>query len=528
MIAKATRGHSGAGLVRYLFGAGRAEEHTDQHVVAASENVIVPWGTALSKAAVADLGQQVDSSKVLFGTEVTGGHIWHLSLTNHASDRALSDEEWGRVVRAVVDRLGFSPAGGQAPCPWVAVGHGRSKGGHDHVHVALSLVRDNGAVASTWRSWSKLSEICAEAERSFGLTVVDGRARGGLPGTGRAETEAAARRQRPGPERVSLARLVRGAAEASAGEAEFVRRLRSGGVSVRPRYGTGGTGEVVGYSVALAPVAGEGPVWFGGGRLARDLALPALRAGWQGSPESPDEVLAEWGARRSRRGDEREDRVLREEGWANAAGRVDLACARLAELPAGERARWAAVARESAGIFGAWSARVEAVAPGALARAADALGFSGQARELGRAGDWRDPETVDFRGVAGVVAQSAIGPGSAMGWVLLLRSMARTVELVRAAHEARGEALQAARLAQLVTVDLRQAQARLEAEAALVGARVSEVQAAGAEARPSTLGELLDLEPALGTYEEGSSLVDKAVEGSPPEPLGRDDELGLG
>ena len=35
MIAKATRGHSGAGLVRYLFGAGRAEEHSDQHVVAA-------------------------------------------------------------------------------------------------------------------------------------------------------------------------------------------------------------------------------------------------------------------------------------------------------------------------------------------------------------------------------------------------------------------------------------------------------------------------------------------------------------
>jgi hypothetical protein len=285
---------------------------------------------------------------------------------------------------------------------------------------------------------------------------------------------------------------------------------------------------VVGYSVALAPVAGEGPVWFGGGHLARDLALPALRAGWQGGPESPDEVLAEWGARRSRRGDEREDRVLREEGWANAAGRVDLACARLAELPAGERARWAAVARESAGIFGAWSARVEAVAPGALARAADALGFSGQARELGRTGDWRDPETVDFRGVAGVVAQSAIGPGSAMGWVLLLRSMARTVELVRAAHEARGEALQAARLAQLVTVDLRQAQARLEAEAALVGARATEVQAAGQEARPSMLGELLDLEPALGTYEEGRSLVDKAVEGSPPEPLARDDELGLG
>jgi len=197
----------------------------------------------------------------------------------------------------------------------------------------------------------------------------------------------------------------------------------------------------------------------------------------------------------------------------------------------GDRARWAAVARESAGIFGAWSARVEAVAPGAFARAADTLGWSAQARELGRAGEWRDPETVDFRGVAGVVAQSAIGPGSAMGWVLLLRSMSRTVELVRAAHEARGEALQAARLAQLVTVELRQAQARLEAEAALVlvGARATEGHAAGREAGSFTLGELLELsEPVLGTGQEGRSVIEAVVEGSEPGPWGRDDELGLG
>ena len=524
MIAKATRGASGAGLVRYLFSAGRAEEHSDQHVVATSENVVVPWGTKLSKAAVADLGEQVDASMVLFGTEVTGGHIWHLSLTNHANDRVLSDEEWGRVARAVVDRLGFSSAGGQAPCPWVAVRHGLSKGGNDHVHVALSLVRTDGAVASTWRSWAKLSEICAEAERSLGLTVVDGRARGGLPGAGRAETEAATRRHRPEPERVSLARLVRGAAVASAGEAEFVRRLRAAGAIVRPRYGPGGAVEVVGYSVAMRPVAGEGPVWFGGGRLARDLALPALRAGWRGTVEIPEEVLAEWGGARPQRGDEREARVLREEGWANAAGRLDLAAARLGELPAGERARWAAVARESAGIFGAWAARVEAVAPGALARAADALGFSGQARELGRTGEWRDPETVDFRGVAGAVAQSAMGPNSAMGWVLLLRSMARTVELVRAAHEARGEALQAARLAQLVTVELRREQARLERQAALVGA---DIQTASHATRPVSIGELLEMsEPPAGTYEAGLGELGQPSNGAPPVAPSRDDDFG--
>jgi hypothetical protein len=526
LIAKITRGADAGGLVRYLMGEGRAEEHTGQRVVAASDMVVVPIGESLSAEEVGELGRQLDAARLLYGTEVEGGHVWHLALSNPVGDRELSDAEWAGVAADAMERLGFTGASGKAPCRWVAVRHGRSVGGHDHVHVAVSLVREDGTKASIWRDRVRMSELCAGAERHLGLTVVDGRARGGLPGAGRAETEAAARRGRPEPERVSLARLVRGAAVASVGEAEFVRRLRAAGAVARPRFAEGGTTQVVGYSVALKPTTGERPVWFGGGRLARDLALPALRAGWQASPESPEEVLAEWGGRRPRRGDQREDRVLREEGWANAAGRVDLAGARLGELAAGDRARWAAVARESAGIFGAWSARVEAVVPGAFARAADTLGWSAQARELGRAGEWRGPETVDFAGVAGVVAQSAIGPKSAMGWVLLLRSMARTVELVRAAHEARGEALQAARLAQLVTVELRQAQARLEAEAVLVGGGASEVQA-GQEARPSTLGELLDMsEPVLGSYEPGRA-VQEPMEGNPATLPGRDDELGL-
>jgi len=153
-----------------------------------------------------------------------------------------------------------------------------------------------------------------------------------------------------------------------------VRRLRALGVIVRPRYRAGGTAEVVGYSVALRPVEGDSPVWLGGGRLARDLALPALRAGWSGPPEAGDEALAEWLGRQGVKGPGREARELAEAEWANAAGRVGLAVERLGAVPAGKRARWAAVARETAGVFGAWSARVEAAAPGALARAADTLG----------------------------------------------------------------------------------------------------------------------------------------------------------
>ena len=493
MIAKIYRGSDGAGLVRYLMGAGRADEHTAQRVIAAADMVVVPMGTALSPEEVGELGRQLDAARALYGTEVADGHVWHLALSNPAGDRELSDPEWAGVVRDAINRLGFSEASGKAPCRWVAVRHGRSTGGHDHVHVAVSLVREDGTKASIWRDRVRMSELCAETERRLDLTVVDGRERGGLPGAGRAEVEAAVRRGRPEPERQTLARLVRGAAVASGGEAEFVRRLRALGVIVRPRYKDGGTAEVVGYSVAVRPAPGEGPVWFGGGRLARDLALPALRAGWSGSAETGEEALGEWAGRRVGDGPGREARELAEAEWANAADRVHLAVERLGAVPAGERARWAAVARETAGVFGAWSARVEAVAPGALARAAGTLGWSAQERELIGSARWREPAARDFRGVASVVAQSAIGSSSAMGWVLLMRSMMRTVEEIGRAHQARGEALQAARLARLVTVELRQLEARLQRRAALVGAKETGSEALPERASgPVSIGDLLD------------------------------------
>ncbi len=529
MIAKIGRGSDGAGLARYLFGAGRADEHSAQRVIAAGDTVDVEVGTTLSAGEVRDLGAQLDAMAALFGTEVKGGHIWHLSLSNPAGDRELSDAEWAEVVTDAMGRLGFtSAASGKADCAWVAVRHGRSTGGHDHVHVAVSLVRDDGTKASTWMERVRMSELCADSETRLGLTVVDGRQRGGLPGASRAEVEAATRRGRPEPERQSLARLVRGAAVASGGEAEFVRRLRGAGVIVRPRYQEGGTTEVVGYSVALRPVEGDKPVWFGGGRLARDLALPTLRAGWPGSAEPAEEALEEWGGHRGADGQGREAQVLVEAGWANAAGRVDLAVGALGAVPAGERARWAAVARETAGVFGAWSARVEAAAPGALARAADGLGWSAQEREL-TAARWREPAARDFRGVASVVAQSAIGASSAMGWVLLMRSMVRTVEEIRQAHLARGEALQAARLAQLVTVELRQLEASLQREAALVGARQAEDQAQRERASgPLTIGELLDASfPPLPLTQAGEVDPEEPVpwywdEPGPERDLGRD------
>ncbi|HXR21633.1 MAG TPA: hypothetical protein VN786_03665 [Acidimicrobiales bacterium] len=154
------------------------------------------------------------------------------------------------------------------------------------------------------------------------------------------------------------------------------------------------------------------------------------------------------------------------DGWRHAAERVALSVDALGTVPAGEALRWASVARETSGVFGAWAGRIEKVAPGALCRAADTLAWSAQTRRGGPRPAERDSAVVDFRGVAGVAAQAAISADSAAGWLLLIRQMTRTVEVVRRAHEERGEALQAARLAALVGGELAELHRDFERSAA--------------------------------------------------------------
>jgi hypothetical protein len=113
------------------------------------------------------------------------------------------------------------------------------------------------------------------------------------------------------PERGSrhtLERVVRACATASRDESEFVRAQREHSVRVRPRCAAGGRDAVVGYSVRL-PGGDGGPgrtVWYGGGKLARDLTLPALRRGWSEEAGEREHAVGEWsssgGAARPRAG----------------------------------------------------------------------------------------------------------------------------------------------------------------------------------------------------------------------------------
>ena len=116
-----------------------------------------------------------------------------------------------------------------------------------------------------------------------------------MPGLTRAEAEKARRTGRDEAERAELARVVRAAATVAASEAEFVRCLRDAGLAARPRYDRAGGHRVVGYAVAEKPSDGGGvAVFFGGGKLARDLSLPALRERWHDGEAESQDSIAEW------------------------------------------------------------------------------------------------------------------------------------------------------------------------------------------------------------------------------------------
>jgi hypothetical protein len=435
MIAKDTQGASGRALIRYLFGPGKANEHTDQRVITSGIVMGVEEGRSLSPAEIVELGAALDSANDVYRSNPAGGHIWHLSLSLPAADRRLTDDQWAEIAHKTMEDLGFEGKGGE-PAAWVAVGHGTSTNGNQHIHIAASLVRGDGLGVNLWQSKRTLSWVCAELEHTYGLSVVEGREGRGMPGLSRTELERTAREHLAEPPRVTLARLVREASVASKDEAEFVRRLRGSGALARPRFETGGQHQVVGYSVALRAKGRAAPIWFGGGKLAKDLTLPHLRHFWGVSNDDRKAAVVEWNATK-RVAPGREALRGHPDDWRRAVAGVERSLERLRAVPASDLPAWRGAAREAAGVFAAWSRRLERSSPGPLAGVADVLARSAQNRPGEPTPD--RGAVRDFRGVAAIVAQSQLGRDSPIAWAMLIDQLGRTLRAIGDAHGARGE-----------------------------------------------------------------------------------------
>lgn len=214
MIGKVLRGQQPAGLIRYLYGPGRREEHRDPHIVAGwrdpaeLEPALRPSGHRDFRRLVGLLTQP----HAALGSRGFEKPVWHCVARAAQGDRWLSDPEWEHLARDIMDRTGLAPHGqDDEAVRWIAVRHAA-----DHIHIVGTLARQDGARPQFWNDYYRVREACQAAEERYGVrhTAPGDRTAGRRPT--RAEHEKARRQRRPETPRITLRRAVSAAAGSSA------------------------------------------------------------------------------------------------------------------------------------------------------------------------------------------------------------------------------------------------------------------------------------------------------------------------
>ncbi|CAM5393321.1 relaxase/mobilization nuclease domain-containing protein [Streptomyces tanashiensis] len=277
MVPDVSTGSDTRGLIVYLFGPGRRDEHTDPHIVAAWDKAGAPDPGRDPAATYSQLAERLDHHVDLRTRELGGKkppqHVWHCPVRTAPGDRYLTDTEWAEVARRIVHATGNAPEGDEKACRWIAVRHA-----DDHIHIMATTVRADGRRPRTHRDGQRAQAECRKIEAEFGLRRLKS---GDLtaPSTPTGAERAKAERQ---GQTVTARHWLREQAYAVAAavrtEADYFTVLQSLGIKVKTRLGPE-TGDVIGYSLA-APgdtnAAGE-PVWYGGSKLAPDLSINRLR-----------------------------------------------------------------------------------------------------------------------------------------------------------------------------------------------------------------------------------------------------------
>jgi len=297
----------------------------------------------------------------------------------------------------------------------------------DHVHLVVTLARQDGAPVRVSNDFYRVGEACRAAERRLSLTRTAPRDRTAPRRPTRAESAKATRRGTGQPARAQLRRVVRTAAAAAGRQDEFLAGLERSGLLVRLRHSDLTPSQVTGYAVALPgdrTKAGR-PVWFGGGSLAADLTWPKVSARWS-DPTAPHGVT---------RG---ERRAL----WQQASATAAQAAAELRHLTATAPHEAGDVASAAGDVLAVAAHVVEGRRGGALTAAADA--FDRAARDLHGRPPTHTPTGAALRHLARALA--ATGRASrddvaqAMALVTelvaLADAVARLRDVQRRAHQA--------------------------------------------------------------------------------------------
>lgn len=277
-------GDDTAGLLYYLYGPGRAEEHVDPHLVASFDGMAPDPGRSSDfHRAVKDLAGLLDQPvEALPARSRPALPVWHTSVRAAPGDRTLSDDEWADIARRVVAATGIDPGDGEPGCRWAAVRHA-----DDHIHIVATLVCEDGSSPDDFRSGKRAQAECRLIEKELGLTLVNAGDGTAAKRPTSAERHKAERQGREQTAREELRETVRRAVAGATSEEEFFDRLAAAGLLIRKRVAP--SGDLLGYTVALVDDRNEDdePVFFAGSTLAPDLSLPRIRERWSAAQQDP-------------------------------------------------------------------------------------------------------------------------------------------------------------------------------------------------------------------------------------------------
>lgn len=289
-----------SGLLRYLFGPGRRNEHVNPRVVggwrhpAELEPPRRPDGTR----DFAGLTGLMEIPLALLDDQAPDEYVYHVSVRAADADPDLGDGAWMRIAAEVMDRTGLSPRGQEnQACPWIAVHHG-----DNHVHIVAVLARqDARSYGGLHNDFYRIHEALAEVEKEYGLEVTPAADRTANCRPTPAELEKAAAAGRDEPPRVTLQRQVAAARAAACSENEFFANLEErDDILVRIHRSAQEPAKIDGYAVGLPGDCGKDgqQIWFAGSHLAPDLSLVKLRRRWQPGPaEHPHRASEQFRAR---------------------------------------------------------------------------------------------------------------------------------------------------------------------------------------------------------------------------------------
>lgn len=365
MIPKIHRGSNPAGLVRYLFGPGKKNEHRNQHLVCASADMLESFDLdGRPTQSYKQIGRLFDrryhrleragdpcppdrrTDKHNPEHEHGLDRVWHCSLSIKATHGVLDDTRWEQIIREFLHEAGILTAENEDKVTWLAVRHGLSSNGNDHVHLAVQLAGDDDWINpyedfkhaqkacrrlekthddlmelerrkplsaapyeySQWRQWAEwkarhdwigrhagpYEELPADeqARMNAAYMALDAHTRTMLVRRVAADTMP----------RIHVARLVEACAIASRTEDEFIRRVRREGVQIDPflRKGTGRDtfdkpSQVTGYRITWRSDDG----WterFNTKDLGTGFRLKQLREHWRHDPHEDALAVLEWKA----------------------------------------------------------------------------------------------------------------------------------------------------------------------------------------------------------------------------------------